>query len=907
MNVTPAQVERIVVAARRHTPGTRLVGIRSDGDWLGGASVSVDGERWSVARCRSRLELGERLSDAADDPLVVLTPLSAGDLGSDALSRLAGHRLAIIDRWDMVHAHFGARQVDPRLPLADWMADLLLVAGERTKPVANGWLDADTAWRAALQNAMRLDSGRPDAAELVRWSLDPERVARHDALDEEVRQSIREHLCETLGAPLGTPLTGAMAVGESANLMPIGLACEVLFALPAGGDAGALSSRRRTHLKDAVTRLESRLEGHRLGENEGRVWFDVARGELGRLPEDQRRRWSARGEVLLAELKVADFSALSGVFAAGFDGRLVAFGRALDAVLEGKGSPDTVEQAFDAVSRHADSAGQQPRLERLQMAMRLLRWLERDDTVNERLADSVRWHDAHGAFVDRARAYLLGGDPVAALASAFERLHRQVRTRREPSNHRFAQQLAAWTRTPQAGQGILPIERFLDDVVCALPRSQRVLVVVVDGMDGGVFEQLADDMSGRDWIRHGQASGIGRHGMLAMLPSVTTYSRAALLCGRPGKGTARTEAEGFAAHDGLRRRSSSTPVLFHKGGLTSDSTGALAEPVRRAIGSARQGVVGVVINAVDDHLNKSEQLRTTWIVDTFRVLDALLHEARQAGRAVVLTADHGHVLEANLEKLADGEQERWRTGDAPLVDGEIEITGPRLEAGAGLERAVLLWSEGRRYSQRRNGYHGGATPQEAVVPLGVFTSGESVLDGWEPLAPRTPDWWFAPETAVETPSPDAGRETASASPVARSPEPRGRKAPPPPPVQVGLFDSDEPETSDAAVEPLEMPDWIGALLASEGYAAQRVMAARVAPENKLVADALAALDERGGRLPVRLLAQALDKPEFRMHGLLSGLRRLLNVEGFAVLTVEESTDTVIFDRALLTKQFALGG
>jgi hypothetical protein len=39
--------------------------------------------------------------------------------------------------------------------------------------------------------------------------------------------------------------------------------------------------------------------------------------------------------------------------------------------------------------------------------------------------------------------------------------------------------------------------------------------------------------------------------------------------------------------------------------------------------------------------------------------------------------------------------------------------------------------------------------------------------------------------------------------------------------------------------------------------------------------------------------------------MLSALRRVLNVEGFDVIHVDEGSDTVSFDRALLCRQFEI--
>ena len=86
----------------------------------------------------------------------------------------------------------------------------------------------------------------------------------------------------------------------------------------------------------------------------------------------------------------------------------------------------------------------------------------------------------------------------------------------------------------------------------------------------------------------------------------------------------------------------------------------LAGEVREEIASPARRIVGVVINAVDDQLLKGEQLDTRWSRDAIPVLPALLHEAKLSRRLVVITSDHGHVLDSGSVYKAGEGGERWR-------------------------------------------------------------------------------------------------------------------------------------------------------------------------------------------------------------------------------------------------------
>ena len=417
---------------------------------------------------------------------------------------------------------------------------------------------------------------------------------------------------------------------------------------------------------------------------------------------------------------------------------------------------------------------------------------------------------------------------------------------------------------------------------------QPVLVVVIDGMDGGVFEELSEDLRHRGWVRWADPSGVSGGGLLCALPTVTAFSRTALLTGRVTSGSSATEKSGFANHADLRSlsRSKKPPVLFHKGDLTDAAAQGLSPLVRASINSVEQRVVGIVINAVDDHLAKSEQLRIKWTVDSFRVLDALLYEARVAGRAVIFTSDHGHVLEEDGERISGESEERWRAYSEPVSGQEMVFEGPRIRAATGMEKVVLLWSEETRYCRKKNGYHGGATLQEAAVPVGVFLSIGQKLDGWQPLVEYLPEWWLT-STLTEAETPPLTKKGGKTKPIALQ-------------GQASLF---KPVGRE---DEAQVSAWIRQLVDSEVFASQQRLAGRLAPPSKTVREVLATLEVRRSRVPKRILAQVIHISEILLQEILEGLQRVLNVDGYQVISVEEETDTVLLDIELLKKQFQLG-
>ena len=59
------------------------------------------------------------------------------------------------------------------------------------------------------------------------------------------------------------------------------------------------------------------------------------------------------------------------------------------------------------------------------------------------------------------------------------------------------------------------------------------------------------------------------------------------------------------------------------------------------------------------------------------------------------------------------------TCDGDAGDNEVVLAGKRVLAGDG--RVIAPWTERVRYTTGKSaGYHGGATPQEMLVPAAVF-------------------------------------------------------------------------------------------------------------------------------------------------------------------------------------------
>lgn len=885
-----AQLERVLAS----DPATVALAIRAKARQPWPETLNQRGRQFALRWCESLLAIREALCDVEKhDPatagLVVLTPLATHEIAEDIAARLARARVFQPEGWDIVRQLFQAKETDARLGRFAWMPQCLIdgAAQGPYPPVANGFLGLETAWQEVLQRFLRIPAARPDAVSLLTWSMTAGADATLDQLPAAARVDVMRWLAETAGSA-GEMVLGCVEAGRTADALPLGLVCGVVFAPEGEGQAA---------LGQAAIRLERFVNDKNIGVPEGRAWSRAAEQVVRAAGLEAARATLDRADALLRDLRVPQFAHSSDLLPAALDQRMQDYALALSAHVAEPTEANLaqVERQADRVLRHTLMAAQPPRAERVGMARRLARWLLTAPRSVASLPSAVAWQSDEGAFVDWARFRLLGGDEIPELSQAYGACREALIARRNKFAKPFAQALIEWNANQPSVDGrLVPVESVLEHVVAPIAAAHPTLLLVMDGLSISIFRELFARSASHGWAEM-VPSDLGQPLVgVAALPTVTEVSRASLLCGRLTLGAAAQERSGFATHAALlaHSRAGAPPRLFHKGDL-ADATN-LAPEVRAAIADPHQRVIGVVYNAVDDHLSGPDQLHQRWTLEDLRLLLPLLREAREARRVVVVTADHGHLLEDGTTQVGNGsESDRWRPGTDSRAPHEVAVSGGRVVTGDGSNTVVCLWGESTRYGGRKNGYHGGLSPQEVTVPLSVMVPLGMNLPGWTPAPPAQPEWW-------ELPPIPKSKEAKPA--VAQPVRPAGRK----PSAQVGqpqLFEETElpPAPAPAA------PDWIGALLSGTIYASQRQLAARVALPDEQMRALLSALSERGGKLSRAALAQRLSLPEIRLGGMLSAVRRMLNVDQAPVLVVDEAAGTVELNIALLQQQFRVVG
>lgn len=872
---TPALVRSRVAGILELARDARVVAIAASPVWPHDERVELAADRVAVVRpCISALAVRDQLSQvsrlADTDVLVLLTDRDSRDLGESITARLAGQKVFGLDRWQQLRALFRARQIDPALVAEDWAVDALLagVPASGYRPAAGGYLDRETALAALAEVQAGLTSLDLDLTGLLQWSLDPGHVERWQALPGAIRDGLAGWL--TARGERGEPVAAVLRClsgRHAGDAVPLGLVLGALSHPEIAGSAAVPRTVLETQALGGPLPPEVAAELGRAAEGltQRLLQRDLGSGQPGTEP-GPAGRVLRRAEQFLRDIGVADQARLSEVLESALFEQIRELGTRIGAIVAAaradSAAVSALDEALARVQRHALHPRYPERLRDAEMAVRLVRWLNAERAgpapPARSLAEAARRQQSEDAWVDVARARVWEGDADPEVAAAYRSLCVAVDGLRAEHEHVFARLLADHCQSGSTLGELLPVEDVLTEVIQPLSQLGRVLLLVLDGMSTGVARELLADLAGRGWVEHTLAPA---QPVLSVLPSVTRVSRTSLLAGRLTDGTQAEEKAAFAERGW---------PLFHKADLAAAGAGdALSADVAAAIKGAAP-VAGIVVNTVDDTLDKGG--RAPWTAASVHRLLDLLTAAREASRLVVLVSDHGHVHErgSRLESDASGGA-RWRCSPRPADDDEVELTGSRVLLGEG--RIVAAWNEKLRYGPVRNGYHGGASAQEVVIPLALLAREDLSLSGWAPSHHPQPGWWFESPAAAGKPAEGRGGKSG------KSAGQRGKARKDGQPAAAPLFE--EAQVGPAA--------WVDRVLASE------VMTARVAQRNRaaMPADKVAALlrlmGERGGTATRLAVARALDVPDSRVAGQIAAAQRILNIDGYDVLQLEDDT------------------
>ncbi len=870
------------------------VGLHIAPSWQAPGEVDSAFGKATVIRANTVFEIREALRSAEKDNgrIVLLTELQQGDLGHDVVGRLARSRLFTVDHWASLCSLFKAKELDRSIcEPAIAQALIEFAPPDGYPPVSAGLLDAGTAWRAICRHVFEMGEREPDLVSLLLWASE-KGATRFQQVADDICASLLRRLTHNLGDSAASVLS-FIDSGAGPDALALSVVCQVVFGQ---GDDKTLDA--------AAARMEQFHGNQPISKTVGRTLGNAAIDAIADLDRQDDPRIAQqhlqRADELLKQFVCEDHAYRNTLSRLSFEQRLRRLGHA---ITKGVKKPNEksiaeCEARLDDILDHrlAKLGRNKDQVLKAEMAVRLVRWLKNCSQVPSSLAEQASYYIRELSFVDWAREPLCRGEDGADLSAAYQLLDQVVSKRRTEINNAFAKSFADWSAVGTEGPHVLGVEDVLGHVVSkVVEANNRVLLLVLDGMSWAVCDELLEDIRQDHWFEATlDEAGTPPPPVIGAIPSVTNFSRASLLSGAIAKGDQTLEKKNFEANKALVDVCDKRypPVLFHKKDITDGNRGVISETLSKTILSPSKRVVGVVINAIDDRLNNAQQIIDNWSISRISPLRALLRLARDSGRVVVLASDHGHVWHrADAEHRAHEEGNRWRASDGTCQDDEIVLEGSRV---MGADNTVIVpWSEQVYYGHQQNGYHGGATPQEMICPLVVLMDKSSAYSGLSRCEYPKPDWWSA--------APVASPEIVEPTVTIAVPKQTG-----PPTLFDMELDKEEQEkpTPKPAVTP-ESADWIAALLASQAYQDQKAMVRRHPVEDHLMQTGLAALDASGGIMTPAAFAKAAGVSTARLDGLVARMQRVLNVDGYEILTFERNENRVELNVAKLKRQFDL--
>jgi len=940
-----------------------VLGIRARPEWTGAAEFSYGATTVRVVPCESALAVREAIAARHRDQwLVVLTDREDDDLGAGIRAHLLWNRLRTPDPWEAVRQRFAASALDASLVAGESHREVatgLLAATPASgwPPAPGGVLTRDHVMGSVARDRLAFPESVVDLASALLWTSDPDLAVLIGNLREDAGSALADSVLDWIADRCGTvsaPVRHLLRTGAARDALPLGLAGGVLARAAAGADA-----ERARIGREGLIRLEPHLGQVAVRAPAWEVWSAECESAILGLYGDLTRQRHAesvlkRADELLATAHGEGVADDSDWLRAGLTRRFAALADALRRAFAGRAGQqradrpdepwigasdlDAIEAAWGQVAAHRLAIRDDHRLAPFHAAVRLARFLAGSSAAagsasagTVELTGLIERHLRHDAWADSAVNDATAGVGDAALGAGLAAVLAAAAVRRSAHDVVFAGALARYTAQHGGGSaipGVWHVEDVLDSAVFPVATKVPVLLLVLDGMAasnaaeiiGSVLERASEG-----WAEALLPGTQGRAAALAALPTLTEASRAALLTGKLVTGGQGTERDGYAAL--CRSRKVSTVALQHKAALDTSAPGeALSVELTAAIAdTAHASLVTCVLNTIDDALDRSDPGGTEWTDSAVRHLRPLLDQARRAGRVVIMTADHGHVIErrqGSQRSYPDITSGRSRTGTPPAADGEVLVTGERVLLPVPGGPAVLAVDERIRFGPLKAGYHGGASPAEVIVPVAVLVDGAPPEgSGLRPASPQEPAWWADPVLSRSLPRGRPGRPGRTNLGVTDriTTDPRLRSTPGDMPT---LFD--EPDSGSgrpgASVIAPSGPGSSGSgssaataarclaetVTGSAAYALQRRIAGRLSVSDDKVADLLTALlDAADSRLSPVQAALALAVPQQTLRGAILHVQRLLNVEGYPVLRIDADGVTVILDEPLLREQFGI--
>ena len=251
----------------------------------------------------------------------------------------------------------------------------------------------------------------------------------------EFRNAAIAWIAETAG-DVARVILEFLASDHGEKALAVGLVLGVIYHDTAGHELDKAAGRLDVFI--GVTNLSSEIANR---------WCDAASTAIGQLKREAHRSSLEQAEIILTNIGASNHAWRSNELESGFEQRLSKLGQALKAHISFRATTisDEFQNIYDSVLQHRVGSEGGRRIERIEMAMRLARWLSDQHGDSSAKTSSLlaiaKGYAKDSGYVDWARQVLRGGEANKDLSGAFAQLIDHVREVREAENLRFGQAL----------------------------------------------------------------------------------------------------------------------------------------------------------------------------------------------------------------------------------------------------------------------------------------------------------------------------------------------------------------------------------------------------------------------------------------------------------------------------------
>jgi len=880
--INTSQLKSLISQVLQKIPKATIISFKSPNYWKGDKCLKVNNIQFYVFQCQSELAIREAILKAKESQLrlVIITNLDDRYISDDIIAIFAKRKLIPIKPWSGVKDLFKANKIDNSIIHKPWLANVLIesapIDGYESAPIA--FLSAERIWAEVLPITVGLNSPIPDIKDILKWSQDDSNIKNFKQLSDQKRNDILEWI-ELMSGHLCASLLKFVITDHYFNLLALGLAYDV---------TSSDNLDDPSILRDGSIRLEKYTLNTPLKKNDAILWSTAAKELFFYYIHngEEKITKSIRGKLdyLLIEIGVIDYAYLSSVSLTGFEQRIEQYASELKKLFKKRNQPDfsLLNYFLNQIHDHQLAEKSKERIHRIDMSFRLIKWLWYEKNEKSKETNFLKIADNYvrdGGFIDSARRIISYGDNCSLLSNAYSWLIKKSQDKREEQNKHFTKLLVKWSSSGLQDKKIILIEQVLSQVLAKAAQKDQILFIVIDGLNYAVLSEFKNDLLINDsWVEVDLEDNSFHKPVIAAFPTVTDVCRRSLLCGKLTDNPKDNESKCFMSNEHLNNASGKLPPsLFHKADiLNNDGTLSLSKELKGDISSSRR-IVGVIINAVDDSLFKNDQISFLWRDELIPIFNQLLYEAKNKNRTVIIIGDHGHVSECQSRKLNFEGGERWRHNDEKPKEGEIIIKGQRVLKTEQHE-IIAPWSERIRYSMKKNGYHGGLTPQEVLIPLCAL-KWEKANEGWVEIPYYQPEWWtILPQASVNIKTLSNHKK--------KSPKKEKKSS--------GLLANFEKKLE-------EKQKSFHQLIQSEIMQHQKKLCGRKDISDEKICSFLETIQSHGGTIMMPTLATELKLLSSRVIGFVAIMEKILNVDGFKVLS--QDSKTVYLNEKLLREQF----